>query len=89
MGRAPKPKVTIPDIGKETRKRICRQLAHARTVQHLRQLDVAIALGVKQNFISRLESGENITLNTLANFADFVGLKVVLIPKEQKDEPQK
>ena len=78
-------------VGKaETRKmreKIGRQFRQARLAAGLSQTKVAADIGTGSTYVSEIESGyHNITLDTLAGVADYLGLdvKVVLTPKQPK-----
>jgi transcriptional regulator with XRE-family HTH domain len=77
-------------VGKaETRKlreKIGRQLRQARLATGLSQVKVAAEVGMASTYLSEVESGyHNITLDTLAGIATFLGLdvQVVLSPKRK------
>jgi transcriptional regulator with XRE-family HTH domain len=77
-------------VGKaETRKlreQIGRQLRQARLAAGLSQVKVAAEVGMASTYLSEVESGyHNITLDTLAGIATFLGLdvQVVLSPKRK------
>lgn len=78
-------------VGKaETRKlreQIGRQFRQARLAAGLSQTTVAADIGMGATYVSEIESGyKNMTLDTLAGLAGYLGLdvKVVLTPKQPK-----
>ena len=63
---------------------LAQKIAELRERMHLRQSDLAKRLGVSQQFISQIETGEekNLTLSTLARIAGSLGRDVsISFPK--------
>ena len=78
-------------VGKaETRKmreKIGRQFRQARLAAGLSQAKLAAGLGMGSTYVSAIESGyKNITLDTLAGIASYLGLDVMVqfAPKKQR-----
>ena len=64
---------------------LAQKIAEMRDDQHLNQKELAARLGVSQQFISQIETGEgrNLTLSTLVRIAGCLGRKVrITFPKD-------
>ena len=63
---------------------LAQKIAELRDAQHLKQADLAVKLGVSQQFVSQLETGRsrNLTLQTLIKIATSMGRDVhITFPK--------
>lgn len=65
----------------ETARRFGTLLQQAREAQGLSQAGLGERLGVGQAQVSNVESGANVRLSTLENFARYLGYEVVLVPR--------
>lgn len=69
---------------------LAQKIAELREEKHLRQADLAKKLGVSQQFISQIETGEekNLTLDTLLRIAKSLGRGIeISFPKISTREP--
>jgi DNA-binding XRE family transcriptional regulator len=69
---------------------LAQKIAELREERHLRQADLAKRLGVSQQFISQIETGQerNLTLETLVKIAKSLGRGVkISFPKSSTSEP--
>lgn len=69
---------------------LAQKIAVLRDEKHLRQVDLAKKLGVSQQFISQLETGEgcNLTIETLLKIAKSLGRGIrISFPKPSKRRP--
>lgn len=69
---------------------LAQRIAELREDQHMNQADLAKKLGVSQQFISQIESGEgsNLTLGTLLRLATTLGRTLkISFPKASKNNP--
>jgi DNA-binding XRE family transcriptional regulator len=69
---------------------LAQRIAELREEKHLRQVDLAKRLGVSQQFISQIETGQerNLTLETLIKIAKSLGRNVkISFPKALEREP--
>ena len=57
---------------------VAEALIRARTEAGMTQADVAVALGVKQPAVARIEAGKNVSLKTLERYARALGRKVAI-----------
>ena len=55
---------------------LAQRLIEARNIAGLSQADVAKRMGTKQSAISRIESGQNLSVDKLRQYADALGRKV-------------
>ena len=71
----------------ELREHIGRRLRQARLDTGISQVEMAAEIGMASTYLSEVESGRhNITLDTLAGIASFLGLdvKVEFVPKRTR-----
>lgn len=69
---------------------LAQKIAELREKKHLRQVDLAKRLGVSQQFISQIETGQekNLTLETIIKIAKSLGRGVkISFPKVSSQEP--
>lgn len=69
---------------------LAQKIAELRQDKHLRQADLAKKLGVSQQFVSQIETGEekNLTIETLIRIAKSLGRGVsISFPKLSKGHP--
>ena len=67
---------------------LAQKIAQMRQEKHLNQKGLATKLGVSQQFVSQIETGEgkNLTLDTLIRIAESLGRKVrISFPKDDGD----
>ncbi len=68
---------------------LAQKIAEMRQEKHLNQKELAVRLGVSQQFISQIETGEgkNLTLDTLIRIAESLGHKVkISFPRSQRQD---
>lgn len=70
----------------EAAKKLMRELAVHRLIQDLSYSEVGALLGIGRTVIYRWEEGiNNPMLDSAVQYADALGLKFVLVPKDEED----